>query len=71
MGHKLIDQYIRDEYRTSVKAVLDAALQGQATDNFTFPLFNKQGERVEVCRHAPPFAARRRPPARRRAQPPA
>ena len=33
MGHKLIDQYIRDEYRTSVKAVLDAALQGQVTDD--------------------------------------
>ena len=48
MGQRLVEQYIREEYRTSVKAVLDNALRGQSTDNFTFPLFKKDGERVEV-----------------------
>ena len=48
MGQDLVEHYIRDDYRSSVKAVLDNALRGQSTDNFTFPLFTKSGERVEV-----------------------
>jgi len=54
MGQRLVEQYIREEYRTSVKAVLDNALRGQSTDNFTFPLFKKDGERVEVLLNATP-----------------
>ena len=32
-----------------VANVLNKALSGEGTDDFIFPLFTKQGERVEVC----------------------
>ena len=52
LGEHLVNKYIRDEFRASVQAVLDSALRGQSTDNFTFPLFKRTGERVEVLLNA-------------------
>ena len=52
MGEHLVDRYISEEYRASVTEVLNNALNGQNTDNFTFPLFKKNGERVEVLLNA-------------------
>ena len=37
-----------------VQQVLDHALAGHGTDNFIFPLFTKQGARVEVLLNATP-----------------
>jgi hypothetical protein len=48
MGQSLVDVYITEEYRASVKEVLDNALQGREAANFEFPLFTKNKQRVEV-----------------------
>lgn len=48
MGQSLVDVYITEEYRASVKEVLDNALQGREAANFEFPLFTKNKKRVEV-----------------------
>ena len=52
MGHDLVAEFISPEYRDSVRAVLDNALNGQETANFEFPLYTKTGERVEVLLNA-------------------
>ncbi|KAK3273789.1 hypothetical protein CYMTET_17988 [Cymbomonas tetramitiformis] len=52
MGRSLVDEFITDEYRTAVKTVLDNALRGEQTANFEFPLFTKDGQRVEVLLNA-------------------
>ena len=39
MGQDLVEVYITEEYRESVKEVLDNALHGQEAANFEFPLF--------------------------------
>jgi PAS domain S-box-containing protein len=44
----LVQTYITEDYRKSVKKVLDDALLGKETANFEFPLFNKNGKRVMV-----------------------
>jgi len=48
LGSDLVQKYITEDYRESVKKVLDNALEGKETANFEFPLFTKEGERVIV-----------------------
>ena len=43
-----LSPYFLPSYVLLVQAVIDQALEGQSTDNFTFPLFKDNGERVEV-----------------------
>jgi PAS domain S-box-containing protein len=47
-GKDLIQTYITEDYRESVKKVLDDALIGKETANFEFPLFTRNGHRVMV-----------------------
>ncbi len=48
LGKDLVETYITEEYRKSVKQVLDNALKGEETANYEFPLFTKDGKRVMV-----------------------
>ena len=48
MGKDLVDGFITDDYKVSVKEVLDKALKGEETANYEFPLFTKSGDRVDV-----------------------
>ena len=48
MGEDLVARYITDDYKESVKGVLDKALAGEQTANYEFPLFTKSGDRVDV-----------------------
>ncbi len=48
LGKDLVETYITEDYRESVKKVLDDALLGKETANYEFPLFTKDGERVMV-----------------------
>jgi PAS domain S-box-containing protein len=52
MGQSLVEVYITEEFRASVKEVLDNALLGEETSNFEFPLFNKVGQRLELLLNA-------------------
>jgi PAS domain S-box-containing protein len=52
MGQNLVEVYITEEFRASVKGVLDNALQGREAANFEFPLFTKDQRRVEVLLNA-------------------
>ena len=48
LGNDLVQTYITEDYRKSVKQVFVNALKGKETANFEFPLFTKKGERVMV-----------------------
>ena len=48
LGKNLVQTYITEDYRESVKKVLDDALIGKETANYEFPLFTKNGQRVMV-----------------------
>jgi PAS domain S-box-containing protein len=48
LGNDLVQTYITEDYRKSVKQVLDDALKGKETANYEFPLFAKDGKRVMV-----------------------
>jgi PAS domain S-box-containing protein len=48
LGKDLVQTYITEDYRESVKQVLDDALLGKETANYEFPLFAKDGKRVIV-----------------------
>jgi PAS domain S-box-containing protein len=52
MGQHMATTYITEAHRSSVEAVLTRALNGESTDNFIFPLFTKDGDRVEVLLNA-------------------
>ena len=52
MGQDLVQVYITEEFRASVKEVLDNALRGKEEANFEFPLFTKDHNRVEVLLNA-------------------
>ena len=52
MGKDLVSRFITPEFQASVKEVLDNALQGKGTDNFEFPLYSKDGKKVEVLLNA-------------------
>ena len=47
-GKNLVQTYITEDFRKSVKKVLDDALLGKETANYEFPLFAKNGARVMV-----------------------
>ena len=52
LGQDLVQGFITEEYRGSVKAVLDNALKGVESSNYEFPLYTKNGDRVEVLLNA-------------------
>eukprot|EP00808_Paulinella_micropora_P010385 g19899.t1 len=52
LGKNLVKNYITEEYQDAVHKVLRAALDGQETANFNFPLFTKTGKRLEILLNA-------------------
>jgi len=52
MGRSLVQEFITDDFKGAVQAVLDQALNGHETDNFEFPLITKGGARLEVLLNA-------------------
>ena len=52
MGKNLVKEFITDEFKTAVQAVLDQALHGEETANFEFPLMTKGGVRLDVLLNA-------------------
>ena len=48
LGLKLVSNFITDDYKIAVRNVLDKALNGEEAANYEFPLFTKNGERVDV-----------------------
>jgi len=48
MGHDLVAEFITEDYKASVKKVLDEALEGKETSNYEFPLYTKSGDKVDV-----------------------
>jgi PAS domain S-box-containing protein len=52
IGKNLVQDFITPDYQASVKEVLDNALQGKGTDNFEFPLYSRDGRKVEVLLNA-------------------
>ena len=51
-GRSLVRDFITPEFQDSVQEVLQKALGGVETANFEFPLFTKNGQRVEVLLNA-------------------
>jgi PAS domain S-box-containing protein len=51
-GRSLVEDFIAEDYKVLVKEVLDNALVGKETSNFEFPLYTKDGKRVEVLLNA-------------------
>ena len=52
MGKNLVQEFITDDFKTAVQAVLDQALHGEETANFEFPLMTKGGVRLDVLLNA-------------------
>ena len=52
IGHDLVQEFITDDYKKSVKEVLDNALKGIETANYEFPLYSKGGKRLEILLNA-------------------
>jgi len=52
LGKDLVEVYITEEFRVSVRSVLDNALLGKEAANFEFPLFTLDHRRVEVLLNA-------------------
>ena len=52
IGQDLVEQYITEEFRKSVKEVLENALMGVQADNYQLPLFTKDNKRVELLLNA-------------------
>eukprot|EP00929_Paragymnodinium_shiwhaense_P080219 TRINITY_DN4181_c1_g1_i1.p1 TRINITY_DN4181_c1_g1~~TRINITY_DN4181_c1_g1_i1.p1 ORF type:complete len:2022 (+),score=462.95 TRINITY_DN4181_c1_g1_i1:170-6235(+) len=52
LGKPLVKTFISEEYRDEVHGVLQAALDGNETANYEFPLFTKNGERREILLNA-------------------
>jgi PAS domain S-box-containing protein len=52
MGKSLVNEYISEDFRESVKSVFDTALNGQGTANFEFPIFTKDRRRIEILLNA-------------------
>ena len=48
IGRNLIDDFINDDYKKSVKKILDKSLSGQETANFEFSLLTKNNNKVMV-----------------------
>jgi PAS domain S-box-containing protein len=49
-----VEEFITPEYKVAVSEVLSNALHGQDTSSFEFPLFTKNGGRVDVLLNATP-----------------
>ena len=54
MGKDLVAEFISEDFRKSVREVLENALLGVQTDNYQLPLFTKDGRRVEGAPLGPP-----------------
>ena len=52
IGKDLVEEFITDDYKKSVKQVLLDALKGEVTSNYEFPLFTKDDRRVMVLLNA-------------------
>ena len=52
IGQNIIDMYIAEEYKSSVKSVLEDARNGHDTANFEFSLFTKDKEKVDMLLNA-------------------
>ncbi len=52
MGKNLVKEFITNEFKTAVQAVLDQTLHGNKTANFEFPLMTKGGVHLEVLLNA-------------------
>ena len=52
MGKDLVATYITSEFQAAVQGVLQKALGGEETANYEFPLYTKDGQRVEVLLNA-------------------
>ena len=52
LGRDLVQDFITEEHKASVKEVLDNALRGEETANFEFPLYTKKGSRLDVLLNA-------------------
>lgn len=52
LGKNLVQEFITEDYRISVQEVLQNALQGTETSNYEFPLYTKEGARVDVLLNA-------------------
>ncbi len=52
LGRDLVQEFITEEYRESVREVLDDALRGKETANFEFALYTKDKRRVDVLLNA-------------------
>ena len=52
MGHHLVNEFITEDFRSSVQEVLSKALRGEEDSNFAFPLVTKDGHRLEILLNA-------------------
>ncbi|MFT5560507.1 MAG: PAS domain S-box-containing protein, partial [Litorivivens sp.] len=52
LGRDLVQDFITEEYKASVKEVFDNALRGEETANYEFPLYTKDGSRLDVLLNA-------------------
>lgn len=52
LGKDLVEEFITEDYKKSVRAVLESALQGIETSNYEFPLYTSLGVRVDVLLNA-------------------
>ena len=57
MGQDLVQAYITEEFRASVKEVLDEALQGQSTDQLRVPALHQGSASASRCCSTPRRAA--------------
>ena len=51
-GKRLVDDFIAEDYRGSVRRILDDALAGRDTVNFELPLYRKDGKRSVIIFNA-------------------
>ena len=52
MGHNWVAEFISDEYKKPVKEILDNALKGNEIANYEFPLYSKEGKRIDILLNA-------------------
>jgi PAS domain S-box-containing protein len=52
VGKDLVETFITNDFKDSVREVLDKALLGEETSNYEFPLFSKTGKRIHLLLNA-------------------
>ena len=52
LGRYMVEDFITEDYKGSVKGVFDKALGGEESSNFEFPLYTKGGQRLEILLNA-------------------